>query len=173
MCGMSPWEMAVIAAVALLALGPKRIPELAKTVGKGLRELRRHSADLRSTFEEPLEEIRRPLDELRGDLMHVSRKVQQDLERETRSEPTEPPHVAPPPELDPYAAGSTLLQSGPLELDGAEAPEAPMASEGSAAPVAAAELPPMRYPSPSVAAEPPSAAPGDSPARAADPSPKA
>jgi sec-independent protein translocase protein TatA len=35
-----PLEMMVILVVALLVLGPQRLPEVARSVGKGLRELK-------------------------------------------------------------------------------------------------------------------------------------
>lgn len=36
----NPLHLAFIAAIALIVLGPKRMPELARTIGNGLRELR-------------------------------------------------------------------------------------------------------------------------------------
>jgi sec-independent protein translocase protein TatB len=44
--GMS--EMVIILGVALLVFGPQKLPEVAKTIAKGLRDLRRASDDLRS-----------------------------------------------------------------------------------------------------------------------------
>jgi sec-independent protein translocase protein TatA len=35
-----PLEMMVILVVALLVLGPQRLPEMARSVGKGMRELK-------------------------------------------------------------------------------------------------------------------------------------
>ena len=43
--------MLLIAVVALLVFGPKRLPELAKTMGKGLAEFRRASSDLRRSID--------------------------------------------------------------------------------------------------------------------------
>lgn len=36
----SPMEMAVIAVIALLVLGPSRLPEAARSLGKGMKEMR-------------------------------------------------------------------------------------------------------------------------------------
>ena len=36
----SPMELMVIAVIALIVLGPKRLPEAARSVGKGMREMR-------------------------------------------------------------------------------------------------------------------------------------
>jgi len=44
-------ELAVILVVALLVLGPKRLPELARGLGKVLREFRRQTDEVRSVVE--------------------------------------------------------------------------------------------------------------------------
>ncbi len=43
-------ELLVILVVDLLVLGPKRLPELARSLGRGLAEFRRASTDLRREF---------------------------------------------------------------------------------------------------------------------------
>lgn len=52
MFGLSFGEILVILVVGLLVLGPSRMPKLARSLGKGLREFRRATGELRSTFEE-------------------------------------------------------------------------------------------------------------------------
>ena len=64
-----PLEMMVILVVALLVLGPQRLPEVARSVGKGMRELKdslqgigdddddRYASD---ELEEELDEDERP-----------------------------------------------------------------------------------------------------------------
>src|SRR5512138_387664 len=51
MFGLSFGELLIIAVLALLLLGPERLPEAAKTFGKGLRELRRATEDLKDQVE--------------------------------------------------------------------------------------------------------------------------
>jgi TatA/E family protein of Tat protein translocase len=60
MFGLGMFEIVVILVVALLVFGPDRLPELARTIGKGLAEFRRASSDLRRTVMDAAEEPRRP-----------------------------------------------------------------------------------------------------------------
>jgi len=38
--GVGPMEVVLVLAIALIVLGPKKLPEAARSVGKGLREFR-------------------------------------------------------------------------------------------------------------------------------------
>jgi sec-independent protein translocase protein TatB len=44
-------EIVIIAVLALLLLGPDRLPDAAKTLGKGLRDLRKATEDLKDQVE--------------------------------------------------------------------------------------------------------------------------
>jgi sec-independent protein translocase protein TatB len=44
--GIGPSELLVILVIALLVLGPKRLPELARSLGKAMGEFRRATADI-------------------------------------------------------------------------------------------------------------------------------
>jgi len=37
---ISPWHIAIFALVVLLVFGPKRLPEMGRSLGKGFRELK-------------------------------------------------------------------------------------------------------------------------------------
>ena len=47
MFGIGFGEMLIIAVILLIAVGPKQLPSLMKTVGKGMRDVRRAADDLR------------------------------------------------------------------------------------------------------------------------------
>lgn len=66
MFGIGTSELLVILVVALIVLGPKRLPEVARTLGKGLAELRRATSGLtdelsnaRALLEEEAQQARR------------------------------------------------------------------------------------------------------------------
>ena len=48
---VGPLEILVVAVIALIVFGPQRLPEIARTVGKTLAQLRRMAAEVRSEFE--------------------------------------------------------------------------------------------------------------------------
>ena len=56
MFGIGMSELIVIFAIGLIVLGPKRLPELARTLGRTLAEFRRASTDLRREFMEATDE---------------------------------------------------------------------------------------------------------------------
>ena len=60
MFGLGFTEILVILVVALLVFGPDRLPELARSLGRGLAEFRRASSDLRRSVLDAAEEPRRP-----------------------------------------------------------------------------------------------------------------
>jgi sec-independent protein translocase protein TatA len=55
-----PLEMLVILVVALIVLGPKRLPEAARSVGRGMRELKEslQGDDGRDPYEDDVDEDR-------------------------------------------------------------------------------------------------------------------
>ena len=65
--GMS--EMMAIFVVALLLFGPKKLPELARMLAKGLSEFRRAKSELKSTFDTHMRELER---ETQADTKSVS-----------------------------------------------------------------------------------------------------
>ena len=50
-------EMVVIFLVALVLFGPKKLPELGKTIGKAITEFRRAQSELKATFETHMREL--------------------------------------------------------------------------------------------------------------------
>ena len=57
-------EIIVIFVLALVLFGPKKLPELGRTIGKALTEFRRHSNDLKATFEREMHNLERESEQL-------------------------------------------------------------------------------------------------------------
>lgn len=55
MPSIGPLEIMVVAVVALIVFGPQRLPEIARSVGRALNELKRQASDIRSEFEAGLD----------------------------------------------------------------------------------------------------------------------
>ncbi len=61
MFGLSFGEVVIIAILALLLLGPDKLPDAAKTLGKGLREIRRATDELKDQVEaEIYSDVKKP-----------------------------------------------------------------------------------------------------------------
>jgi sec-independent protein translocase protein TatA len=52
-------ELVFIFILALLLFGPKKLPELGKTIGKAMTEFRRAQAELKSTFDREMKNLER------------------------------------------------------------------------------------------------------------------
>ena len=79
-------ELIIIFTIALIIFGPRKLPELGRSLGKSLAEFKRASNELRSTLD----------DEIRAD-------EQRELEarRQATPVPTPPPMAEPAPTIDP------------------------------------------------------------------------
>lgn len=54
---IGPLEILVVGVIALIVFGPKRLPELARGVGRALAEFRRQATEIRSEFTTGLDEV--------------------------------------------------------------------------------------------------------------------
>ena len=68
-------ETLVIFVLALLLFGPKKLPELGKTVGKAITEFRRASSELKSTWEREMVNLERENESLK----EVTSSIQNEL----------------------------------------------------------------------------------------------
>jgi len=53
--GIGPWEVVVILAVLLLLFGGKKLPELARGLGKGLRHFKEELSGVQKSVEQSIE----------------------------------------------------------------------------------------------------------------------
>ena len=62
-------EMIAIFLVALVLFGPKKLPELGRTIAKAITEFRRASTDLKATLEREMQSLERESESIK-DVMH-------------------------------------------------------------------------------------------------------
>ncbi len=69
--GIGMPELLVIAVIALLVVGPKKLPDIAKALGKGLSEFRKVTEEATDTIKETLktDEIKKDVDGLKDSLL--------------------------------------------------------------------------------------------------------
>jgi len=145
-------EMVVIFLVALVLFGPRKLPELAKTIGKAVTEFRRAQSDLKATFQREMQSIERENESLK----EVTRQTAAELTSYSEIDLTGGAYdsTASPYEFTPdqppvsasavlgaesqaesqSVAQASLAESNPL-------PEFEQSSEGASAKTADAELP--------------------------------
>src|SRR5438067_10216234 len=56
MCMLGPAQIVLLAALALIVFGPKRLPEIGRSLGNALREFQRASAEFMDAVNRPVEE---------------------------------------------------------------------------------------------------------------------
>lgn len=128
-------ELVLIALLALIVLGPKRLPEVARTAGRWLGQLRRFMTDVKQDFDRELrtaelEELRKLKEELNNTrrlMEESSQQIFRDLssELETTTATIAPPaetKTAPAPETPAIEAPSSAPDSNPTAPETAERP---------------------------------------------------
>jgi Tat protein translocase TatB subunit len=90
MFGIGMPELLVIAVIALLVVGPKKLPDIAKALGKGLSEFKKVTEEATDTIKETLktDEIKKDMDGLKDSLLSAT--------REEKKGPAANPPPAPP-----------------------------------------------------------------------------
>jgi TatA/E family protein of Tat protein translocase len=92
-------ELLLIFALILIVFGPRRLPEIGRTLGKAMGEFRKATEDLKSTIER---EVR--LEELKSIKTPTLESFITPFEAVSRSEPPTYPEVVAPPAADAPAA---------------------------------------------------------------------
>ncbi len=80
MFGIGMPELLVIAVIALLVVGPKKLPDIAKALGKGLSEFRKVTEEATDTIKETLktDDIKKDMNEIKDSLLYGKEEEKKD-----------------------------------------------------------------------------------------------
>lgn len=70
MFGIGMPELLLLLAIALIVIGPKKLPDLAKSLGRAMREFKKATNEFKETIhiDEDLSEVKKAFDDLGGDI---------------------------------------------------------------------------------------------------------
>jgi sec-independent protein translocase protein TatB len=92
-------ELLIILAIALIVFGPNKLPELAKAVGRAMREFKKATEEVKESFEAETKD----LEELKSTLNQEKESFIAGLAKEI---PEDAEETSIPPEVTPEASGS-------------------------------------------------------------------
>ena len=69
-------EMIAIFLVALVLFGPKKLPELGRTIAKAITEFRRASNDLKATFEREMQSLERESESIKDVMRPITSEIE-------------------------------------------------------------------------------------------------
>jgi sec-independent protein translocase protein TatB len=147
-------ELLVVLVIAMVVVGPERLPELARWIARGVRELRKVQDDVRDMVQTGMgDEFRDAANEMKGavtELRKTASEVKSDVKRAASITPASP---AQPPQAEP----TPVAGDGGPDADEGDRPRrqaTPIRDAGTAAPVteAPAEHGPAADPDPGATA---------------------
>ncbi len=82
MFGIGPTELIVILVIALIVIGPKKLPEIAKVLGKTFAEFKRATEEIKNSVKDDIEKTT-------GTLTELSKEVKASINQQPQTPPAE------------------------------------------------------------------------------------
>lgn len=134
--GIGPFELAMIALIAFIFLGPERIPGVMRQLGRAIRQMRKMTQDLTREYGGELNEITSAVNEVQSEIRGVQRdlnqaargalvaptvdehKIGEMTKSLTSTVPTSPAPAAPaePPTVEPPPSAPTKTDEPPSDI---------------------------------------------------------
>ena len=90
MFGIGLPEMILILAIALIVIGPQKLPDLAKSLGRAMREFKKATSELKDSMHiNELEEVKDSFDEMKADIkngLDITKELNADMDTSPRSD---------------------------------------------------------------------------------------
>jgi sec-independent protein translocase protein TatA len=80
MFGIGMQELIIIAIIALIIVGPKKLPDLAKTLGKGFNEFKKATDGMTDDLKETMKEDKNQDDDGLKDSLLLKKPVEEEIE---------------------------------------------------------------------------------------------
>ena len=87
MPNVGPLEIAIVLVIVLIIFGPKRLPELGRSMGKGIKDFRGAMSGDNDDDDDNVEKKRRELEESQTNVASAEAKAEKPVEGEVVTEP--------------------------------------------------------------------------------------